>query len=136
MKDTHETLGVADAIADIREELINNRIDTEELKARLEQGIANPLRRIAEELFPEFDRRLDRLDAAMADPAAAPEALARVVQQSDAILLAMRQVLARMIELEDFNEVVELLRSIIQAQDRVDAETENRRKERLRSLLE
>jgi hypothetical protein len=135
-KEAHETASLADSFADIREELVNNRIDTEELKLRLEGGIAKPLRRIAEEMFPELDRRLDRLQADLADPAAGSEAQKAAVAQVDAILLAMRQVLGRMIELEDFNEAVELLKSIIQSEQKLRDETQKRHKEKLRELLE
>ncbi len=48
----------------------------------------------------------------------------------------MRQVLGRMIELEDFNEAVELLRSIIQAQEKLHEQTQKRHKQKLRDLLE
>jgi len=135
-KEAHETGSLADSFADIREELVNNRIDTEELKLRLEGGIARPLRRIADEMFPELDRRLDRLQADLADPAAGSEARRLALAQVDAILLSMRQVLGRMIELEDFNEAVELLKTIIQSEQKLREETQKRHKEKLRELLE
>jgi hypothetical protein len=135
-KDAQEILGVADAFSDIREELINNRIDTEELKQRLENGIASPLRRVANEMFPELDHRLDKLQAAIADENASPENLARATQQLDSILAALRRVLDRMIELEDFNEAVELLREIVHDQDRLHDLTKQRQKQKLRDLLE
>ena len=136
VKNAQETLGVAEAISEIREELVNNRIDTEELKARLESGIADPLRRIAREMFPELERRLERLQGDLADPARGPQARSQAIQQTDAIVLAMREVLGRMIDLEDFNEAVELLRSIIQAQERVNVQTKQRQKQKLRDLRE
>lgn len=135
-KSAYETAGIADAFAQIREELINNRIDTEELKLRLEDGISKPLRRVADELFPEWDRRLDRLQLAMTEPQAAKEALALAIQQGDAILAVMRQVLGRMIELEDFNEAVELLKSILQSERALQDEIKRRRREKLRELME
>ncbi len=65
-----ETLGVANSFDSIREELINNRVDTEELKTRLKDGIADPLKRISGEMFPGLERRLRVLQARLADPAA------------------------------------------------------------------
>ena len=53
----------------------------------------------------------------------------RAQQQVDEILLAMRQVLDRMLELESFNEAVELLRTIIQTQRQLDEQTKQRHKE-------
>lgn len=135
-KSAYETAGIAEAFAQIRDELINNRIDTEELKLRLEDGISKPLRRVAEEMFPEWDRRLDRLQLAMTEPQSAREALALSVAQTDAILAVMRQVLGRMIELEDFNEAVEMLKSILQSERVLQDEVKRRRRDKLRELME
>jgi len=135
-KDAREILGVAEAFAGIREELINNRIDTEELKIRLEKGIVAPLRRIADEDFAELDRRLDELRATLADDQAGLRNRNRATAHMDVLLAAMRQVLAKMIELEDFNEAVRLLRDIVEAQQRLKQQTERLHKERLRQLLE
>jgi hypothetical protein len=135
-KNADETLGVSEAFAGIREELINNRIDTAELSDRLQRGIADPLRGIAEEMFPELERRLDRLEASLGDGRAGPRNRQLAVAQIDAILEAMQGVLDRMLELEDFNKAVELLQEIIHAQDRLSERTRKRHKEKLRDLLE
>ena len=52
---------VALAFDEIREEMINNRVDTEELKARLKDGVADPLKRIAEQMFPQWEAQLKQL---------------------------------------------------------------------------
>lgn len=135
-KNAHETLGVAEAFSGIRDELVNNRIDTAELCTRLQQGIAEPLARIGDAMFPELERRLDRLEASLADDRAGVRDRDLAVAQVDAVLDAMQAVLDRMLELEDFNKAVELLREIIHAQDRLGDRTRTRHKERLRELLE
>ncbi len=128
-------LGIADAFDDIRKQLINNRIDTEELKNRLQSGIANPLREIAGEMFPELENRLDALEPALDNEGSGPGLRDQAQQQADAILLAMRKVLDRMIELEDFNQAVDLLRNIIKMQGQLNDQTQERHKEKLRDLL-
>ena len=135
-KNAHELLGVAEAFEEIRLELINNRIDTTELRMRLEQGIIGPLQKIGVEMFPELERRLNELQSHLADPNLGPQDRDRAREQADAILLAMRQVLSRMIELEDFNEAVELLRQIVELQEKLNDQTKQRHKGRLRDLLE
>jgi hypothetical protein len=135
-KNAHETLGVAESFDDLRKQLVNNRIDTEELKLRLESGIARPLHHIAEEMFPELQQRLDRLQEALADPQRGPQHRDRAQQQAEEILLAMQQVLDRMIALEDFNEAVELLRAIIKMQDDLHDQTKQRHKQKIRELME
>ena len=134
-KNAQETLGVADAFEEIRQQLVNNRIDTEELIERVKGGIADPLRGIGEEMFPELDRRLDQLRTTLTDARSGPQNRQRARQQTDAIVLAMRQVLARMLELESFNEAVELLRSIIEGQEKINEHTKQLHKQKLRDLL-
>ena len=135
-KSAHEILAVALSFENIREELINNRIDSEELKTRLQEGIAAPLKRIAEQRIPELEHRLADLLDSLADDAVAPERRDRAVAESDAVLAAMREVLSRMIELEDFNEAIAVLRQIIEKQETLNRQTEQSHKDRLRGLLE
>lgn len=134
-KSTQEVLGVAEAFDDIRKQLINNRIDTEELRKRLQEGIAEPLRKIADPMFPELERRLESLRSALDDAAKGPALRDQTRQQADEILLAMRKVRDRMIELEDFNEALELLRGIIQTQEQIREQTQQRHKQKIRDLL-
>lgn len=135
-KNAQETLGVAEAFDDIRQQLTNNRIDTEELKNRVGASIAEPLHRIVEEMFPEIERRLERLQAVVADAKAGPQRRDAARQQADEILLAMRKVLSRMVELEDFNELVDRLRTIIRLQEQAAKQTKELQKQRIRDLLE
>ena len=71
----------------------------------------------------------------MDDPKQAPALRDGAQQQAEEILLAMRKVRDRMIELEDFNEAVELLRSIVEMQKKLHEQTEQRHKEKIRDLL-
>jgi hypothetical protein len=135
-KDAQETLGVATAFSDMRDELDNNRIDNSELKERLARRISEPLKRCAEEQFPELDRRLELIRTAAADDNARREAVSDAVQQADVILVEMRRTLDSMLELESLNEAVALLREIIATQDQVTEDTKRRRTEKARQLLE
>jgi len=135
-KNGHETASVAEAFDDIRLQLVNNRIDTEELKRRLAEGIAEPLRNISARMFPELDQMLLKLQAALADEKLAAVDSGPPRQQVERILVEMQKVLGRMLELEDFNEAVELLRAIIKQQEQLNNQTKQRHKQKLRELLE
>ena len=54
--------------------------------------------------------------------AAGPAARTKAVQQADAILVEMKQVLDKMLELETFNEALDLLRAIIKSQEKMNNE--------------
>lgn len=135
-KNAQETAGVADSFDDIRKQLVNNRIDTAELIRRIDEGIAAPLHHVADEMFPELERRLDRLESSVADPEDGPRRRGEALAQLDAILAAMEEVKARMLELESFNEAVEMLRLIIKLQQDLDQKTKDELKQRLRQLME
>jgi hypothetical protein len=103
---------------------------------RLRGQIAEPLRDVGERMFTELDLRLQALATKLNDPAATAEAKQAVLQQMDAILVAMEAVRDKMLELESFNEAIELLREIIGAQDKLEAEIRAQQKNKLRDLLE
>ncbi|MBL9122922.1 MAG: hypothetical protein JNG90_04775 [Planctomycetaceae bacterium] len=135
-KNADETLGVAVAFDDIHDELVNNRVDTEELKSRLKQGIADPLRQLATAGFSQLEQRLTELQQGLPDAQARETTLAASEAQLDAMLSEMQLVLSKMLELETFNEVVDLLRSIIDSQEGLNEKTKDSRKAKLRELLE
>jgi hypothetical protein len=134
-KGAPEVLGVAESIDDIDKQFVNNRIDTVELKNRLKGNIAEPLHRIVDTMFPELNRRIEELQTALDDLDRAPVLRDAAQQQAQAILLAMQKVRDHMIELEDFNEAVELLRNIVDMQKKLHEETQKRHSEKIRDLL-
>lgn len=132
----HETLAVATAFDDIYAEMVNNRIDTEDLKTRLVDSIAAPLKEIGGPLTQKLEQTLETLDAEANHAEAGPAARRAAVAQADAVLAAMKAVLDRMLELESYNEVMELLRGIINDQEQLNQQTDQQRKSKLKNLLE
>ena len=61
---------------------------------------------------------------------------ASLVRQADAVLAKMRAVLAMMMELESFNEVIEQLRGVIRTQEEIRSDTLDQQKKRAREALE
>lgn len=119
-----ETAEIAEAFRMIRLELDNNLLLTPELDARLVTQIADPLAAIAAQELPGL------LAACRSGTARAG-----LVQRADDVLARMRAILDKMMELESFNEVVELLRGMIRTQEEIRAETLKRQKQRAREAL-
>lgn len=130
-----ELLGIAAAFEDIREELINNRVDTAERKRRLQELIADPLKQIANDRMPDFERHLQQLESRLDAPDAGREEAAVAVEKADRILLAMRSVLERMLEMETYNELVDIVRSIIRQQEELMERTKEQRKRQALDLI-
>lgn len=133
---SHETIGVAEAFDDIVVELVNNRVDTEELKQRLQQGIADPLREIGNALLPELEQHLQKLESEFSQNEGTKDSLQAAKTQAETVIEAMKRVLDRMLELESYNELVELLRGIVDQQEQLREMTKQQRREKLRSLLD
>jgi len=131
-----EVDGVAETFDDLGNQLTNNRIDNPDLKSRLREQIALPLHRIADERMPQLSAQLKLMEEHIDDRAQGTPELARSVALADEILVEMKQVLDRMLELETYNEVVALLRNIITDQTEINRQTKERQKERLRGLFE
>jgi hypothetical protein len=134
-KNAEETRGVAAAFDRIRAELVNNRIDTEELRIRLKDRISDPLKQIVDNHFTQFERRLAELKKKL--PAEGAAGVAKpAIEEADTIIVALEKVREQMLQLESFNEAVELLREILTAQEQVSEQTKTERSKKLRSLLE
>jgi hypothetical protein len=108
----------------IRVELDNNLLLTPELEARLVTQIADPLAAFAAKDLP-----------GLVAACRSGTGRAALVRRADDVLARMRAVLDKMMELESFNEVVELLRGMIRTQEEIRAETLKRQKQRAREAL-
>jgi hypothetical protein len=136
VQSTDEITGVAEAFDDLGEELANNRIDNSDLKNRLGEQIARPLHQIAQQRMPQLSAQLKLVEEHIEDPAASATELKKSIALADQLLVEMRRVLDRMLELETYNEVVSLLRDIITDQDQINKRTKEQQKDRLRSLFQ
>lgn len=85
--------------------------------------------------MPQLTARLKLLEEHVQD-AEGPAALAGSLALADEILVEMRAVLDRMLELETYNELVAQLRGIIKDQQEISRQTRQRQRDRLRTLLE
>ena len=120
-----ETAELAEAFRGIRLEFDNNQLITPELEARLIAQIAEPLSSLATQDLPALTRACR-----------AGTGRDELVRRTDLVLARMRAVLDKMMELESFNEVVELLRGMIRTQEQIRAETLEQQKRRAREALE
>lgn len=122
---TGETKELAEAFRGIRLEFDNNQLITPELEARLIAQIADPLASLASQDLPA-------LEAACR----AGQSRQELLRRADLVLARMRAVLDKMMELESFNEVLELLRGMIRTQEQIRTETLEQQKRRAREALE
>jgi hypothetical protein len=135
-KNAQELLGIAMGFRDIRLELINNRVNTEDRMRRLQDLIADPIDLAAENLFTEWERQLEALGKVLLDDmnqkaydlgtGQAEAVLA--VEQADEILKELDQILQQMLDLETFNELLDIVRQLVEDQEKLIEKTADERK--------
>jgi hypothetical protein len=86
--------------------------------------------------MPELESQLQLLQGKIADGQTETPGLAGSIKLADQVLVEMQQVLDRMLELESYNEVVQLLRGIIHDQQDLNEKTKARQNEKLKGLLD
>ena len=134
-KSTQESLGIAVSFDDIRLQLMNNRVDTEDHKNRLLQKISDPLRLICEVDFPALDAELIQLEVVIGGRTSQIDQAALALDRADVVLLKMTVVLDNMLELETYNELIDLIRSLIDDQEQISEKTQQERKKQVLDLL-
>ena len=117
---------------DIREQLINNRVDTEDRKEQLEEVIAGPLQAIGRDDFPALEERLKALEAQL-DAATANAASEAAVTAVNETIAKMEAVLEQMRDLQNYNDLLDIVRKLLKDNE---ALLDRTKKEQKRRLLE
>jgi len=131
-KSAQEVLGISGGFNDIREELVNNRVDTPERKQRLKELIADPLAKIGTEEFGKLDQKLAALEKGLSGNAPiTPEtatAADETLEQTNVTIAKLEAVLQQMLDLETYNELLDIVRDLIRDQETLTDKTKQERK--------
>jgi hypothetical protein len=130
-----EVLGVALSFDDICDELVNNRIDSAERTQRILRDVSGPLKQISNDLFPALTTRLQWLEAAIDDPVEGSAMARSSLRQIDKILITMERILESMLDLESYNELIDLVRSLVREQEVLLDQTKKHQKQKALELL-
>jgi hypothetical protein len=136
-KSAQEVLGISGGFNDIREELVNNRVDTPERKQRLKELIADPLAQIGTEEFGKLDQYLAALEKSLGGNGPKTPETARAadetLEQTNVTIVKLEAVLQQMLDLETYNELLDIVRDLIKDQETL---TDRTKQERKRQAIE
>ena len=145
-KSMQELQGIAEAFTSIRLQLINNRIDAEDRKARIKLQVESPLRNILDAELPALRDSVVQLesDLVQLEQSAQPAEQSQVesdlqlaIQRIDVVLTELNQILDSLIKYETQNELLEIVRRMIQQQREILEKTEQeRQRQAFESLLD
>jgi hypothetical protein len=130
-KTSSESRAVEVSFAEIRDEMVNNRVDSPLKLERIDNRILQPLHAINEAGYPELHQRIGLFRLANtnnSDPAAAIE---HAVESADRLLDRMDAVLANMREREGYDEMIKALQDVYDRLQQTRDATEQKQQQQL-----
>ncbi len=138
-KSQQELSSVAARVDNLRLQLVNNRVDSYDRQERLLSKVGLPLRELLTSEYRTLQRSLaDLQSATIAGGGAQPTAQATASLSNaalDAVLLKLDEIKSNMQDIEDFNEIVDLVRGLLDDQEKLLSETEQEQRKRILDLL-
>ena len=138
-KTSEELQGIAASLDDLLEEMANNRVDSVDRSERIGNGVRDPLRQIVAGDLEKLRQQIVELENRITQAAASPtpaELSAAAVQTAEQVILQLTAVLEKMLDLESYNEILDMVRELIESQDGLIQETEKIRKRSVLDLFE
>ncbi|MEP0347643.1 polyketide synthase [Rhodopirellula bahusiensis] len=141
-KSTEELAGIVVGLEDMLLEMVQNRVDSVNRRERLEVGVHDPLSAVVTEPLPRLQRQITSMervlmseDTAESSPANMTDAVTAAIATTDEVLLSLNAVLEKMLDLESFNEILDLVRGLISDQEELIEETEETRNQQVQDLF-
>jgi len=138
-KSEGELRGVEREITQINQELINNRIDSTDRRTRLEDKIGKPLNEVLDQSWApmandvrDIEKGYSKLSKVQTNVV---ELLPNAIGKANQIIVALTAILDDMVNIQDFNEVLDMVRGMIDDQGKVLEKTKQEQKKQLLDLL-
>ncbi|QDT12989.1 polyketide synthase [Planctomycetes bacterium K23_9] len=134
-KTSEELTGIAASLDDLLQEMVNNRVDSVDRRERIGTGVRDPLKKIVAEPLARLINQIAEIEDLVGSPADAASKTADAVQTSEEVLLQLTAVLEKMLDLESYNEILDIVRGLIDDQDELIDETKEERKKRVLDMF-
>ncbi|EMI21088.1 polyketide synthase-like protein [Rhodopirellula maiorica SM1] len=134
-KTTEELTGIAASLDDLLQEMINNRVDSADRRERIGVGVRDPLKSIVSGPLQRLKDQIRAIEQSVDDPAAASAKTKEAVQTAEDVLLQLTAVLEKMLDLESYNEILDMVRELIDDQNELLDETKAEQKKRVLDLF-
>jgi hypothetical protein len=135
-KTAEELSGIAASLDDLLLEMQNNRVDSVDRSERIGNGVRDPLRAIVAGELAKLRAEITEVETLAPNPTAAAEKTGQAVQTAENVLLQLTAVLEKMLDLESYNEILDMVRELIESQDSLLEETKKEQKRKTLDLFE
>jgi hypothetical protein len=126
-KNHTESRSIEVSFRDLRSEMVNNRVDTQEMLTRIDTGVIAPLATLNEELFLEADRKFGVIRLQVERRSNVSAAVRETVPAVNDLLDQMDRILAEMRDRGTYNELIQQLQQIIEQEKKLLEKTEEKR---------
>lgn len=139
MKSEGELRGVEKELHQINRELINNRIDSADRRTRLEDKVRTPMLIVLDQKWPLLskevlliEKTLTRRELPSSDE---PIKMDDSIEKTNEIIVLLNTILNDMIDIQDFNEMIDMVRGILDDQSKLYDKTKQEKKKQDLELL-
>ncbi|QDS87986.1 hypothetical protein EC9_21710 [Rosistilla ulvae] len=134
-KTSEELTGIAASLGDIILEMENNRVDSVDRRQRITSQVQQPLEGVVGGEMQSLRDLIEHLGRVARDPASGPEVATQSVDAAEEVLLRLTAILDSMLDLESYNEILDIVRDLIDRQNRLIDDTKDEQKRRVLDLF-
>ncbi|TWT82892.1 hypothetical protein CA13_43550 [Planctomycetes bacterium CA13] len=134
-KTSEELTGIAASLDDLLQEMVNNRVDSADRRERIGTGVRDPLRSVVAGPLEKLKDQIRGIEASLDEPSEATQKTGDAVQTSEQVLLQLTAVLEKMLDLESYNEILDMVRQLIDDEKSLLEDTKKEQKKRVMDLF-
>lgn len=125
-KNQSEAAAVLAVFADLRDELVNNRVGTRERLSRIDNGVLVPLRRVVDRQFGEVDAAVEAARDAVRSRGEIAASLATADGELSRLVERLAAILAEMERRQSYNELIEELERLTERYEQLEKRTKDK----------
>lgn len=126
-KNQTESRSIEISFRDLREEMVNNGIDTKDKLDRIDNGVIKPLLVLNDDLFITADERYALQRLSLQRGTGIADAMNETIPTVDTVIAQMDRILDEMRDRGTINDVIQNLQNLIEKQRKLHKETEEKR---------
>ena len=134
-KTSEELLGIALSLDDILLEMRNNRVDSVDRSERIATGVRDPIKATVAGALATLRAQIKEVESVVGDPEQGIARTAEAVSTAEQVILELNAILEKMLDLETYNEVLDLVRQLMDDQSDLTDETKEERKKQVLDLF-
>ncbi|MGI9469463.1 MAG: polyketide synthase [Rubripirellula sp.] len=134
-KTSEELSGIALSLDDILLEMLNNRVDSVDRSERLANGVRDPINETVNGSLATLRTQINGIVGVVNDPEQGVARTAEAVNTAEEVILQLNAILEKMLDLETYNEVLDLVRQLMDDQSDLTDDTKEERKKQVLDLF-